>query len=219
MRRTRTYGDPCGVARSLDVVGERWALLVVRELLLGPKRFSDLVSGLPGASPNVVSQRLRDLTQHDVVRRVDLGPPARIHLYELTEWGHQLEPVLLHLGRWGAGAPRPEGGELGIDSLVLSIKAALDTRRAQGRSVTFELHVDDHVFTLDLTDGALDARRENASNPDAVITTSRDALEAVVTGERRLADAVRTGDIRIDGDRKAIALAKDCLLTPAATAA
>jgi DNA-binding HxlR family transcriptional regulator/putative sterol carrier protein len=210
--RNRTYGDPCGVARSLDVIGERWALLVVRELLLGPKRFADLLAGLPGASPNVVSQRLRDLTQHGVVRRVELGPPARIHLYELTEWGHELEPALLHLGRWGARAPRSERRRLGIDSLILSIKAAFDTGRTPGRSSTYELRVDDHIFSLGLTEGALDVRRGNAPGPDATITTSHDALEAMVTGERTLADVLRTGELRLKGDRDAVAHAKKYLL-------
>jgi DNA-binding HxlR family transcriptional regulator len=87
MPPTRTYGDPCGVARSLDVVGERWALLVVRELLLGPKRFADLRAGLPAMSPNVLSQRLRELEGHGIVQRRELGPPVRVHLYELTPWG------------------------------------------------------------------------------------------------------------------------------------
>jgi DNA-binding HxlR family transcriptional regulator len=98
----RTYGDPCGIARALDVVGERWALLVVRELLLGPKRFTDLRTGLPGASQNVLAQRLRELEQARVVRRRRLPPPARIWVYELTEWGLELEPVVLALGRWGS---------------------------------------------------------------------------------------------------------------------
>ena len=95
----RSYGDQCGVARSLDVIGERWALLIVRELLLGPKRFNDLMAGLPGASPNVISQRLRELAGRNVIRQRDLGPPARVRVYELTDWGRELEPVVLHLGQ------------------------------------------------------------------------------------------------------------------------
>ena len=88
----RSYGDQCGVARSLDVIGERWALLIVRELLLGPKRFNDLLAGLPGASPNVISQRLRELTGSGVIRHRDLGPPARVGVYELTDWGTSSSP-------------------------------------------------------------------------------------------------------------------------------
>src|SRR5947209_18591269 len=120
----RSYRDPCGIARGLDVVGERWALLVVRELLLGPKRFTDLRAGLPHLSPDVLSQRLRELEQSGVVRRAKLPPPAGSRVYELTEWGRELEPVVLGLGRWASAlAPFPPGhGELGVDSLVLALK-------------------------------------------------------------------------------------------------
>ncbi|MBV9335437.1 MAG: helix-turn-helix transcriptional regulator, partial [Solirubrobacterales bacterium] len=111
----RTYGDACGIARALDVVGERWALLVVRELLLGPKRFTDLRAGLPHLSPDVLAQRLRELEQGGVVRRAKLPPPAGSRVYELTEWGRELEPVVLGLGLWGSSrAPFPsDHGELG----------------------------------------------------------------------------------------------------------
>src|SRR4051812_7963315 len=109
MAAKRTYGDRCGVARALDVVGERWALLVVRELLLGPKRFTDLRAGLPHVSPDVLAQRLRQLEQADVVRRGTLPPPAGSRIYELTERGRRLEPVVLELGRWGSLGPLPEG--------------------------------------------------------------------------------------------------------------
>jgi DNA-binding HxlR family transcriptional regulator/putative sterol carrier protein len=216
MAATRTYGDPCGVARSLDIVGERWALLIVRELLLGPKRFSDLLGGLAGASPNVVSQRLRELMDHGVVRRRDLGPPTRIHLYELTEWGHELEPALLHLGRWGSRAPRPLG-TLGIDSLVLSLKTAFDTTRARGETATIELHIDDHAFVLELADDALTVHRGSADDPDATVTTSRQALTAAVQGSRTPEHMLQTGSLKIEGDQGAKTLVLDSLLTPATT--
>src|SRR5215470_13442749 len=131
MAGNRSYGDQCGVARSLDVIGERWALLIVRELLLGPKRFNDLLAGLPGASPNVISQRLRELAGHGVIRQRDLPPPARVRLYELTDWGRELEPVVLHLGRWGDRAPLPDGARAGLDSLLLAIQAAADPARVR----------------------------------------------------------------------------------------
>src|SRR5215211_5215261 len=105
----RTYGDRCGVARALDLVGERWALLVVRELLLGPKRFTDLRGGLPNLGPDVLAQRLRELEQAGVLRRRVLPPPAASRVYELTERGRELEPVILGLGRWGSAAPFPPG--------------------------------------------------------------------------------------------------------------
>src|SRR5204862_4940687 len=107
MAGKRTYGDRCGVARALDLLGDRWALLVVRELLLGPKRFTDLRAGLPNVGPDVLAQRLRELEQVGVVRRDTLPPPAASHVYELTVWGGELGPIVLALGRWGGGAPFP----------------------------------------------------------------------------------------------------------------
>src|SRR6185437_6886764 len=103
----RTYGDRCGIARALDVVGERWALLVVRELLLGPKRFTDLRAGLPNVGPDMLSARLRDLEAAGVLRHHKLPPPASARVYELTERGRELEPGILALGRWGAAEPFP----------------------------------------------------------------------------------------------------------------
>ena len=102
MAERRGYGDPCGIARGLDVVGTRWALLVVRELLLGPKRFGDLRAGLPGMSAETLGQRLRQLEEEGVVRRTTLPPPASVPVYELTDWGHELRPVILALGAWGS---------------------------------------------------------------------------------------------------------------------
>src|SRR5215217_4721087 len=105
MSGKRSYEDGCATAHALDLVGERWALLVVRELLLGPKRFTDLRAGLPGISPNVLTQRLHDLEQFAIVRRRKLPPPFGSWVYELTDWGRQLEPVIIQLGRWGARSP------------------------------------------------------------------------------------------------------------------
>src|SRR6202035_5648082 len=105
----RRYDDPCGIARALDAVGDRWAMLVVRELIFGPKRFSQLRDGLQGVSPNVLSQRLRDLEDGGVVRRVALAPPAGLAFYELPARALPLEPILLELGRWGSRQPLPAG--------------------------------------------------------------------------------------------------------------
>ena len=103
----RTYGDRCGIARGLDVVGDRWALLVVRELLLGPKRFTDLRAGLPRVTPDVLAQRLRDLEADGVLHHHKLPPPSGAQIYELSARGRQLEPVILELGRWGSAEPFP----------------------------------------------------------------------------------------------------------------
>src|SRR6202012_4603508 len=119
----RTYGDSCGIARALDIVGERWALLVVRELLLGPKRFTDLRAGLPRVGPDMLAARLRELEDAGVVARGELPPPAASKIYELTEWGAELAPVLLALGRWGSRAPLGEQPPpLGVDAAVIALE-------------------------------------------------------------------------------------------------
>ena len=197
----RSYGDQCGVARSLDVIGERWALLIVRELLLGPKRFNDLLAGLAGASPNVISQRLRELTASGVIRLRDLGPPARVRVYELTDWGRELEPVVLHLGQWGTRAPLPEGARWGLDSLLLAFQATANPAVVNGR---YELRVGADVFTVDGTSGSVRVRRGTADRPDATLTTDPGTLHAVALGHRPIADAVESGDLRLDGDPQAI---------------
>src|SRR3954463_4340595 len=140
MATLRSYGDGCGIAHALDLAGESRALLVVRELLLGPKRFTDLRAGLPNASPNVLSQRLRELEQAGVVRRRKLPPPAASKVYELTEWGMELEPVIVRLGRWGARSPsKPRDAKLGIDSLILSFRTMFDPFAAEGLEASYEL--------------------------------------------------------------------------------
>ncbi|WP_203716324.1 winged helix-turn-helix transcriptional regulator [Asanoa siamensis] len=119
----RSYADGCGAARAMDVVGERWALLVVRELVFGPKRFRDLRAGLGAISQNVLSQRLRELEASGVVRRERLGPPTGTEAYALTERGRQLEPTLIALSRWGAGLPGEHGPEMSTDAFMLLLKA------------------------------------------------------------------------------------------------
>ena len=120
---SRSYGDPCGIARALDVVGERWALLVVRELLLGPKRFTDLRAGLAQPLRQHVGAQMRELEDAGVVQRAKLPPPAGSRVYELTDEGKELEPVILALGRWGSRRPFPESDvALGVDAFVIALK-------------------------------------------------------------------------------------------------
>jgi DNA-binding HxlR family transcriptional regulator len=206
----RSYGDQCGVARSLDIIGERWALLVVRELLLGPKRFSDLMTGLTGASPNVISQRLRELTDTGVIQHRELPPPARVRIYELTEWGRELEPVLLHLGQWGGQAPIPHGSPPSLDSLLLALQGSADPARVAGR---YELHIGASTFAVTATPERVTIRREPAVDPQATLTTDEGTLRAVCFGQLPIADAIRSGDLSMKGDDQAVARLSTLLLT------
>ena len=201
----RTYCDACAAAHALDLVGERWALLVVRELLLGPKRFTDLRAGLPGVSPNVLAQRLRELERAGVVRRRKLPPPAASKIYELTEWGMELEPVIIRLGRWGARSPsRPRDAALGVDSLVLSFRTMFDPLAANGLTASYELRLGEDRFRAEVADGRFEIVRGAAERPDATIETDAGSLAALVYEGRQLAEAVRSGDVKIEGDESAV---------------
>src|SRR3954451_12627582 len=135
----RTYGESCAAAHALDLVGERWALLVIRELVLGPKRFTDLRAGIPHASPNVLAQRLRELEGNGIVRRRKLPPPAASQVYELTEWGRDLEPVIVALGRFGSRSPLPRAEGMSVDSYVMAMKTLFDPTAAGDLNGVFGL--------------------------------------------------------------------------------
>jgi DNA-binding HxlR family transcriptional regulator len=190
------------VARALDLVGERWALLVVRELLLGPKRFTDLRAGLPGAKPSVLAQRLRELEQGGIVQRRKLGPPAGTRVYELTDSGRELEPIVMALGRWGRRVPIPSGAAPGVDAEVLALKWRFDPEGAGDLNASYELRLAEDRFRIDVADGRIETRRGDAEAPDAIIETSPETLEAVIVDGRDLAETVRSGDMRIEGDQR-----------------
>lgn len=203
MTRTRTYGDPCGIARALDVVGERWALLVVRELLLGPKRFTDLRAGLPNLSPDVLSQRLRELEADGVVTRRRLPPPAGSKVYELTERGLELEPVILALGRWGTSVPfPPDGHELGPDSTILALKTVFNPETARSGDVSVELRFGEQTFSVQVGGRGIEIARGSTKDPDAVLTTSTMTLVALLWQGLGLGEALRSGAAEIEGDRR-----------------
>ena len=199
MQESRRYDDPCGIARALDVIGDRWALLVVRELIFGPRRFVQLRSGLRSVSPNVLSQRLRDLEQAGVVRRDVLDPPASVAVYELTERGRALQPVLAELGRWGSQEPLSGSGELSTSALLLAIKTVFDPATAV--DARFALDVDGDWFLLTVSGRAIDIAR--GRSPDAAVTFRADAatLRAVAFGRESVAEAERAGRLAISGDR------------------
>jgi DNA-binding HxlR family transcriptional regulator len=202
MGSKRTYGDACGIARALDVLGERWALMIVRELLLGPKRFTDLRTGLPHLSADVLAQRLRHLEAAGVLNRRTLPPPAPAKIYELTASGRALEPALVELGRWGgAYAPPPEGGcGMSLDSHVLSLQTLFDPELAAGFSASVQLEIDGQEFRAVVDEGALDIGRGTVDEPDATIRTDPRTLIDVLHGHRELSAVLSAGDMEISGD-------------------
>jgi DNA-binding HxlR family transcriptional regulator len=198
MSTARDYADPCGTARALDVIGERWALLVVRELLLGPKRFSQLRRGLHGVSPNVLSQRLRELDEAGIVRRDTLPTPANVAVYELTERGSALEPILIELGRWGSCEPITSGNELTIDALLLAFKTIFV---APSFAATYALHVDTEWYTVAVADGSIHVVRGRPSGPSVTLECDVPTLRTFAFGRAPLVDLEAAGRLAVTGNR------------------
>jgi DNA-binding HxlR family transcriptional regulator len=198
----RHYGQYCPIAHALDLVGERWALLVVRELLNGPLRYTDLAQRLPGIGTNILAGRLRDLEAGGVIRKRRLPPPAASTVYELTEYGDELRESLYALARWGArslGPPAPdELLQTGWSANALC--AVFDPRAAQGMTGRFELRVGEEVATVDVREGSLAVHAEPTGEPDAVIETDPATLYALVARRLEPAEAVAGGLVRVDGD-------------------
>ncbi len=201
----RSYNDACSAAHALDLIGERWALLIVRELLLGPKRFTDLRRGLSGISPNVLTQRLDELETASVVQRVRLPPPASAWAYRLTPWGQQLEPILLQLAQWGvqsASFPRPSG--LGTDAMILSLRTMFIPANADSFTATLEIQLEDDVFFAKVADSTIELGRGMPDRPDARIQASTDALLMLAYGKADLDQAAQSGIVTFTGDKAVV---------------
>lgn len=212
---TRTYGEACAAAHALDLVGERWALLVVRELLFGPKRFSDLRTGLPHIGPNRLSERLRSLERAGIVTRRRLGPPVGTTVYALTEWGQRLEPVLIELGRWGRQSPsRDLDAHLGVDAIMLALRGDFDAELGHDLTASWTIRFDADTFAVRADGGRLAVRRGEATAPDATVDTDTATFAAVLTQRMSLADAIGDGRLTVTGDTRTVRRLLDALPRP-----
>ena len=206
MGSTRRYGDGCSSAHALDLVGERWALLIVRDLLFGPKRFTDLHAGLSQSSPNVLTQRLRELEDAGIVRRRRLPPPVSANVYELTEWGAALEPILMGLQQWGAASPSfRHDVPVGCDAAMLALKNTFDPAAARSVRIVAEVRFARDTFRLTVDDGTIDIGRGPALRPDVTFETDPQTLEGLAFGGLTLEEAERAGTLCIAGDRAQLA--------------
>ena len=180
----RGYDDACGTAHGLELIGERWSLLVLRELMLGPRRFSELRGDLPGISANVLTQRLTELEAKGLVRRRRLPPPASVQVYEATEWGLEAEPIVQTLGRWAARSPRhdPTLPISGV-SILLSMRTMIDLARARDLDARIDFRFGDDLYTSHLHSGGIDIARGEHPSPDLSITADPQALAAVMYGK------------------------------------
>jgi DNA-binding HxlR family transcriptional regulator len=198
----RRYDDACGTAHALDLIGERWALLVMRELMLGPKRFSDIRADLPGISANTLTQRLEGLEQAGLVVREQLPPPASGQVYGLTEWGYQSKPVMGALGRWATRSPSHDPNQhFSPVSLILSFQAMGQPGLPKDIHASLGFRLGRESYVVRVHDGLIDAARGVAEAADAVFTGAPAMVAAAVYGGVPLAALEAEGALTVTGDR------------------
>ncbi|MBG0566070.1 winged helix-turn-helix transcriptional regulator [Actinoplanes aureus] len=203
MPTSRSYRDSCGIARALDVVGERWALLVVRELLLAPQRFSELRHALPNVSSNLLADRLRELEHNGVVRRGQ-APAESARVYELTDRGRRLEPILLALGDWGMDVPQPPPpAALSATSVLIFLQGAARPDPA-APPTTYRLELDGRVWTVRLASGLVQVRSGEPATADVSLRTDPRTLSALLADPATLASACADGSVAVVGDLPAV---------------
>ncbi len=201
--RTRAYGQFCGLARALEIVGERWAMLIVRDLLVSPKRFTDLHRGFPRIPTNVLAARLKELETARVVRRRLLPRPAGSVIYELTEYGAELEDVVVRLGCWGAkllDEPRPDE-IVTEDSLVMALRSTFHSEAARGLHAGYELHLGPIVIHARIDDGKLEASAGPLPAPDLIIEAGP-AIRDLMAGAISPSEAIENGTVQLTGNAK-----------------
>ena len=194
----RIYDDACGLAHALELIGERWALLVMRELMYGPRRFSELKADLPGISANILTQRLGELEERGLVRRRKLAPPASVQVYEATDWGREAAPLIGSLGRWAARSPLHDPTlPLSHVAVMMSLETMFDPARAGGLDGRFGFRLGLVGYVGVVSDGAYRAERQEPENCDVLFTCSPTELAAVIYGGAPLESIAVEGDMTL----------------------
>lgn len=202
----KRFDQYCPVAHALSLVGERWSLLIVRDLLQGPRRYTDLVNGLPGIGTNILAARLRELEAAGIVAKRKLPPPWASTVYELTEYGADLKEAVYALARWGARTLGPplSGEELYPEWGVSALAALFNAAEARGLTETYVLNVDGDVFTARVVDGSIEACVGAAEDADAVVEVDMATFFALASHELDLKEAAKRGAARVEGDPEAL---------------
>ena len=194
----RRYDDACGLAHALELIGERWALIVMRELMFGPRRFSELRADLPGISANVLTQRLTELEARGLVRRTRLPPPASVQVYEATDWGLEAAPVIRSLGRWAVRSPRHDPGLfVSPISIMMSLQTMFDASLAGDMEARFGFRFGDTGFVADIGGGTIDVRRGDAEGADVVFDAQPGEIAGVLYGGAPLETVAVEGDMEL----------------------
>jgi DNA-binding HxlR family transcriptional regulator len=199
----RRYDDACAATHGMDIIGERWALPVMRELMLGPRRFGELKASLHGISANVLTQRLEGLEAAGVVKRTRLPPPASVQVYELTPWGYEAGPIFQAMGRWAVKSPAHDPTRpFSAVSLMLSFRTMMDLERTRGLKGRIGFRLGEQSFLLGIDDGRVELGRGDPASADLVFTGSTAALGAAAYGGVPLAELEQAGELAIEGDRR-----------------
>lgn len=203
----RSYGQYCGLAHALDLIGERWSLLVIRELMTGPKRYKDLLKHLPGIGTNLLAKRLKFLAEQGIVMRRPLPPPASTEAYDLTDLGRQLEPVLISLAQWGYQTiPNPDKDTVHFPHWsVLALKTSFRAEKAADLQDEYEYWIDGQVFHARIKNGHLTTGQGSVPHPDFVLKTDGQTFLAIVSGALDTQKALDQGQLTITGDMDAFA--------------
>ena len=198
----RWYDDACGTALALELVGERWSLLIVRELMFGARRFGEIKAQLSGISANVLTLRLEGLERAGILRRRKLPSPASVQVYELTPWGYESEPIFQTMGRWATRSPCHDPTlPLSPASIMMSLRAMLEVGRANEMTATIAFRFAQDAFVARLAEGALDIVRGDTGAPDVVFASDPTTLARIFYGKWPIAEAEAAGVLRIEGDR------------------
>lgn len=215
----RSYDEYCGLAVALDLLGERWTMLIIRELLMGPKRFTDLLGGLPGVGTGLLTQRLRELEEAQVIEKAVLPAPAASTVYQLTADGETLRSTLLGLTRWGLGrmGTPTKGQTANVNLLAFAMAARFNPRSSPTADGIYELRVDNSTFQLTIADGSIQVQAVRPQRPQAIIRTDMTTLIALNNGSTTLSEAVSSQALIVDGEAEVIANLADAFELAAAS--
>jgi DNA-binding HxlR family transcriptional regulator/putative sterol carrier protein len=213
-----SYEQYCGLARALDLVGDRWTLLIVRELVPGPRRFTDLVEGLPGISRKLLTERLRQLEGDGILTREELPPPAARQVYELTTEGRDLAAALAPLIGWGLRRLGGRTPEQRVDGrwAAVGMAALADREAARGVSETYQYFVGDSAFHFAVDDGSIELRDGRAEEPAVTLSTDADTGADIMAGRITESSAASAGALTVTGDPQAVERLERILSAPTA---
>jgi DNA-binding HxlR family transcriptional regulator len=202
----RWYDDGCGTALALEFLGERWSMLIMRELMFGARRFGEIKANLPGISANVLTQRLEGLERAGILAKRKLPSHASVQVYELTQWGAMTEPIFQEMGRWAMGSRRHNPTLfLSPTSAMLSLRTMIEPAKARSERMTLAFRFPTDAFVGELADGALEIRRGETDSADVTFATDTTTFVATIYGKRPFADSEAAGLLHLEGDRDAAA--------------